>query len=103
MPVFNICNWKETCNRELITDTNICTESTEKIKNHNYEILNKKDKSISMEPLCDNVMNQRKMYKSSCNEDEEEMIQNPAQVEFLKRELTEKNLLIRTLIIDSQG
>ena len=123
MSVCNICNRKETRNRELITDTNICTECMEKIKYHNYEIkypnyeiLHKKDESISKELPCDNGTNQSNLYNSSCDEDEEEMEQKPefnnnsnfkddllatlyAQVDFWKHEIAKKNLLIRTLTI----
>ena len=124
MSICNICERKETRNRELLMGTNICTECTEKIKNHNYEIIDNKDESISKE-LCDIVTPQSEMSEnqnSICSDDAKEKMADIqleqklefnsnsdykdallaslySQVEFLKQELEEKNLLIRTLII----
>ena len=103
-------------------DTN--EECNEKIKNLNYEIINKNDESISKD-LCDNVTSQSVMSESQniiCSDGAEEKMVDIqveeklefnsnanykdailaslySQVDFLKHELEERILLIRTLII----
>ena len=49
----------------LLMDTNICVECNEKIKNLNYEIINKNDESI-WKDLCDNVTSQS-IWKDLCD------------------------------------
>ena len=103
----------------LQMDTNICAECNEKIKNFNYEIINKNDESISKD-LCDNVTSQSVMSEtqnSMCSDVAEEKMVDVqieqklefnshanykdallaslySQVDFLKHELEEKNLLL---------
>ena len=112
-----ICGRKETCARPLLTASKICSDSTTNLNNNNYILSCESD---STDNICDDesiiYINVNGKNISLTEDSVIEIETTPhldvnanfkdallaslySQVDFLKNELEEKNLLIRTLII----